>query len=119
MSLTLMLALQAAATPAAPPALVPVDFDLARYRPLDFDPGIASRSRACAAAETGTILVCGRRPAGGAYPMAEMARLFAERRLVAETRLFGNVIGDVHGESVALDRGAVSNRAMVRLRVPF
>ncbi len=116
MSLALMLVLQAAVPPPAPtPAAI--DFDLARYRPADARVGITARP--CPINDPATIVVCGRRPSGGAYPFEEMARLFAVRPLVAETRLFGNVIGDVHGESVTLDRGAVSHRAMVRIRLPF
>lgn len=114
MSLALMLVLQAAVPPPAPAA---IDFDLARYRPADARFGITARP--CLSNDPTTIVVCGRRPAGGAYPFEEMARIFAARPFVAETRLFGNVIGDVHGESVTLDRGAVSHRAMVRIRVPF
>jgi len=63
-------------------------------------------------------VVCARRGAG-AYPLAAMARIFEPHRIVAETRLTGNLVGDVHGESVALDRGAVSNRAMARLTLGF
>ncbi|HYN46821.1 MAG TPA: hypothetical protein VES64_09030 [Allosphingosinicella sp.] len=117
MSLALMLVLQAAAPAAQPPAPAAIDFDLARYRPADARFGLTARP--CPGRDPTTIVVCGRRSAGGAYPFEEMARLFAARPLVAETRLSGNVIGDVHGESVTLDRGAVSHRAMVRLRLGF
>jgi hypothetical protein len=51
--------------------------------------------------------------------MEEMERRYATRPLVAETRLTGNLMGDVHVESVALLRGEVSNRVMVRIRLPF
>jgi hypothetical protein len=114
MVLALILALQAA-PPAAPPSLVAVDFDLARYRPADED---WTTLRTCSRAEPGTIIVCGRR-GGGAYPLAEMARIFEPGPLRAEMGIAGNMRGDIHAESVALDRGAVSNRVMVRIRVPF
>lgn len=66
------------------------------------------------------VLVCGpRRRDGGAYPLAEMAPLFATRLLVAETGIVGNLRGDMHVESAEMDRGAVSQRVMVRLRLPF
>jgi hypothetical protein len=115
MSLALFLALQAAAAaPASAPPLVQLDFDLARFSPE----GFAFPGGACSRGDPSAITVCGRRVAG-AYPLAEMARIFEPGRLVAETRLAGNLIGDVHAESVPMDRGAVSNRAMVRVRLPF
>jgi hypothetical protein len=116
MGLAILLALQASAYPAlsAPPA---IDFDLARLARADLaDP---LRTRGCGRQEADTILVCGRRSSGGAYPMAEMERLFATRPLLAETRLARNLTGDVHVESVALPQGATSNRIMVRLTFPF
>jgi hypothetical protein len=112
MPLTLLLALQAAAAPA--PALLAIDFDLASYSQIELGRG---RS-ACRRDDPSAIVVCARR-GGGAYPLAERGRIFEPGRIVARTRLTGNLTGDVHGESVALDRGAVSNRAMVRLTLPF
>jgi len=111
MAMILALAIQAAASPAT--ALPDIEFDLARYRPVDLGPGAGSCWR-----DPSEIVVCARHGAG-AYPLEEMARIFEPGRLIAETRLTGNLIGDVHAESVVLDRGAVSNRAMVRLRLPF
>ena len=117
MSLALMLVLQAAAPAApAPAAPLPIDFDLARVRPTDLDVGTGGGCRRDGASE---ILVCGQRPRGGAYPFAEMARRYATRPIVAEMGLGGNLTGDVHVESAPLDRGAVANRAMVRIRLPF
>ena len=114
MPLALFLALQAAAAaPASAPPLVQLDFDLARFSPEGFLPG-----RACSRSDASAIVVCGRR-AAGAYPLAEMARIFEPGRLVAERRLAGNLTGNVHVESAPMDRGAVSNRAMVGLRLPF
>jgi hypothetical protein len=113
MFLAFMLLLQAAAAPAPAPAPAPIDFDLARYRPGEGAPVCRGGGGPA------EILVCGPRRSGGAYPLAEMARRYAVRPLVAETGIARNLVGDVHGESVALDRGAVSQRAMVRLRLPF
>ena len=113
MALAFLLALQAAAAPAAAPPLA-IDFDLASFRsPLDL------AYRPCSRAEPGTIVVCGR--GGGAYPMAEMARRYAPHRLVAERGLTGNLVGDVHLEQASFpaDRGAVAHRIMVGLRLPF
>jgi hypothetical protein len=114
MNLTLVLAFQAAATPA--PALAPIDFDLARYSQVELGLGRG----ACRRDDPSAIVICARRGAG-AYPLAEMARIFEPHRLVAERRLTGNLMGDVHLEQGDLppDRGAVANRIMVGLRLPF
>ncbi|MBV9883634.1 MAG: hypothetical protein JO276_11550 [Sphingomonadaceae bacterium] len=118
MPLALLLALQAAAPAAPPPAaaagIVDSDFDLARFQP----PSLGLPGRGCARADPSAIIVCGRRSAG-AYPLAEMALIFEPRHMVAQTRLGGNFIGDVHVESVPMDRGQVSNRVMVGVRLPF
>jgi hypothetical protein len=114
MSLAWFLAFQAAAAPAPAPGPLQLDFDLARLAPAE----LGMTGRPCDRGGPSAIVVCGRRTAG-AYPLAEMARIFEPGRLVAETRLAGNITGNVHVESVAMDRGAVSNRAMVGLRLPF
>ena len=113
MSLALMLALQAAAPAALP--LAPIDFDLARHRPAEQGP----TGRGCRADEPAPILVCGRRPSGGGYPMAEWARLFAPRPVVAQAELGGGVTTSAYVQQVGFDRGAVSNRIMVGIRLPF
>ena len=108
MSLSLILALQAA------PPLAAIDFDLARLRRAEpWETG-----RRCAAGDREAITVCGRR-SGGAYPLDEMARIFEPRPLRAEMGVADNMTGDVHVEAGPIDRGAASNRAMVRLRVGF
>lgn len=117
MYMAFMLFVQAAAAPAAPPppGLLRIDFDLPRYRPAD------GGSASCPGVDAapGEVVVCGRRRQGGNYPFAQWARVFATRPLVAEIGVGGNMRGDIHVESVAMDRGAVSNRIMVRLTVPF
>ena len=117
MSLVLILALQAAA-PASPPAplVAPIDFDLARYR--SGEPGLALPGRDCAAGGA-AIVVCGRRRSGGAYPLEEMERLFAQGTLVAETGLVGAMRGRAYVESVEFPSGQVSNRVMVGIKLPF
>lgn len=121
MSLTLVLALQTAVAtpaPAAPPPARPpfamLDFDLARYRPADGD-------GRCAGAGAGEVLVCGlRRRGGGAYPIDYWGRIFGPPAPIrAEMNLGGNVQGRIHAEAVTMDRGAVSNRVMVGIRMPF
>ena len=118
MPIALMLALQAAAAPPPPPPppLLVLDFDLARLPA----PALDVTGQACRREPDDTITVCGRR-ARGAYPLAEMARIFEPGRLIARTRVAGNLTGDVHverGENAA-DRGAVPNRVMLGLRLPF
>lgn len=115
MSLAFMLLLQAGTTHIGTP--LAIDFDLASYRPADSGAGPG----ACAGGggDPETVIVCGPRRSGGDYPMAEMERLFAPRRFVAETGIAGNLRGDVHAEAVPMDRGAVSNRIMVELKLPF
>ena len=119
MSLALMLVLQAA-TPAAPaplpPALAAIDFDLARFRPFDFDLGMPGR--ACNRNDPSAIVVCGRR-SGATYPLDEMAREFEPGRILAETGLVGNVRAGIYVESVEIAPGLVSNRLTVGLRLPF
>jgi hypothetical protein len=116
MPLAFLLALQAAAAaaPAAAPVIVDSDFDLARYQP----PALGLPGRDCGRADPSAITVCGRR-AAGAYPLAEMARIFEPRHIVAETGIAGNLSGNVRVESVPMDRGQVSNRVLVGIRLPF
>ena len=113
MSLALLILVQAAAAPPAGP--LPIDFDLARYRPAP------DGARGCAGGAGGPeeVVVCGRRRQGGDYPMAQWARVFAIRPLAAAIDVGGNARADLHVDSVVLDRGAVSNRVMVRLTWPF
>ena len=113
MPLALLLAFQAAAAPA--PAIPLIDFDLARFSENELGLG----RDACRRDDSNAIVVCGRRGAG-AYPLDRMARIFEPHRIVAETRLTGNLTGDVHLERGDFsDRGVVPNRIMVRLRLPF
>jgi hypothetical protein len=116
MSLALLILVQAAAAPAS--GLLPIDFDLARYRPAQDG---AAGARGCSGGRGGPeeVVVCGRRRQGGDYPMAQWERLFAPRPLTAEIGLGGNTRAGLVVDSVVLDRGAVSKRAMVRLTWPF
>jgi hypothetical protein len=116
MSLALMLVLQAAVPPPAP-LVAPIDFDLARYRADG--PGLALSGRDCAAGAPAAIVVCGRRRSGGDYPMEEMARLYEQGPLIAETGLIGNLRARAFVERVEFPGGQVSNRLMVGIRLPF
>lgn len=116
MYLALMLAFQTVAAPVSPPeqAIRPIDFDLAQYQSSENAP-----PETCANGDPNVVVVCGRRRGRGAYPLAEMARLFEPGRIVAEMRLTGNLSGNVHVESAPGDRGAVANRVMIGLKLPF
>ena len=110
MSLALMLALQTAAQPP-----LPIDFDLARVTPAESRLGrLPGTCRAGAGEE---IVVCGTRPRG-AYPYAEMERLFRARPIRAEMAI-GTMTGRAFVEQVELDRGAVSRRLMFGISLPF
>jgi len=122
MSLILVLSLQAAAVaspaaPAAPPppapaSVRPLDFDLAHYR--------SSESGTCLGAAGSDVLVCGRRRGRGAYPIDYWDRIFGpERPIRAEMNLGGGVQGRVYTDAVPMDRGAVSERVLVGIRLPF
>ena len=110
----LALLLQAVAAP--PSALPAIDFDLARYRAAGFDLGFGQRGCRPSGDE---ILVCGRRDEGGAYPLDRMERLYGPRRLLANIGIAGNLRADIHNEAVPMDRGAVSNRVLIGLHLPF
>lgn len=121
MSLILMMSLQAMAAanppaPAAPPAPAPaavrwLDFDLARYR--------SSGSGTCLGAPASDVLVCGRH-GRGAYPIDYWDRIFGpERPIRAEMNLGGGVQGRVYTDAVPMDRGAVSERVLVGIKLPF
>jgi hypothetical protein len=110
MAFALMLAFQAAAQPP-----LPIDFDLARVRPIDSDLGRLPGN--CRRGPDEEVVVCGSRPRGE-YPYAEMERLFRIRPIRAEMRI-GSMTGRAYVEQAAGDRGAVSNRVMFGIRLPF
>jgi len=115
MSLALMMLVQAAAP--APPALATIatiDFDLARYRPVD----LWALGPSCVRTDPSAITVCGRRTRA-TYPLEEMAARFEPGRIVAETGIAGNLTGGVYVQGVELAPGMVSNRLLVGIRVPF
>ena len=109
MAPALLLSLQAAA-PAAPPPreVAPIEFDIASLR---------ARSR-CAPGAGSEIVVCGNR-GGGGYRIEETARRHEPRPPVAQFGLGGGATGRIYVESAPLDRGAVSNRVMFGIRLPF
>jgi hypothetical protein len=116
MTMVWLLALQTAgATAGAGAGPMPTDFDLAKYRPAEPEPG------SCGPSGTDEIVVCGRRRGGGDYPYDEMAAKFRylEKPLVAEWSIAPNATVRVYGESAEMPAGQISKRAMVGLKVKF
>lgn len=122
MALTLLLALQSAAAAPAPrwamPALIASESGAA---PLALGREGVRSAGVCLPAAGTDVLVCGpRRGGAGAYPLAYWARIFGpEPPIRAEMGLGGSVQGRIYSEAVPMDRGAVSNRAMIGIRWPF
>lgn len=114
MTLTLLLALQAAAGPVGRGAVAPVDFDLARAKPAE-----PVLRRACVGATPDEIVVCGRPPPGGDYPLEEMAKIYESGPLDSEVSLGEGVRGSVTVSSVEMPGGQISKRAMVNVGVKF
>jgi hypothetical protein len=113
MAFALLLALQGAAAP-APPAVAPLDFDLAELaRRQANEPG------GCGPGPAGEILVCGRRPGNGDYPLEQWERVFREKPLVAEIGIGGGNTARAYTEQVDFGNGHVSKRIMVGVKLPF
>lgn len=118
MHLLLLLAAQTAAPATPPPTAwqprVGIDFDLADVRSGD------GPAAGCTRDGSEEVLVCGRRaPGTGDYPLDEMALVFAQRPIRAETGLSGSLSGRIHLEQVEVQPGVVSNRVMIGVRLPF
>jgi hypothetical protein len=115
MALAFLIALQAAAAAPAVPGLAAVDFDLAEVAKRKQADGAAG----CGQRGAGEILVCGRRPGGGDYPLERWERVFREEPLVAEMGIGGGAVARVYVEQVELGSGQYSRRAMVGVKLPF
>jgi|GEM_PF-7054947 len=103
MPLILLLGLQAAIVPTVPP-----NFDLAKYRP----------SASCESSGPYEVVVCGRRHADR-NRILPIEGSFEAGPLLAETGVGGNMKLGVVAEPTRLSNGTVSNRMMIRLKVPF
>lgn len=130
MSLILVLSLQAAAvaTPAvpAPPRTIRPGWALVDPRVLQIGPAFASfdlagvRGEGCRGVAGVEVLVCARRHGRGDYPLDYWDRIFPpEGPIRAEMGLGGGVTGRVYTDAVPMDRGAVSNRVLVGIKLPF
>jgi hypothetical protein len=106
MGFALLMALQ---TASASPVVDPIRFDLARHRPA---------AQGCSRATGSDILVCGQRVSGAPYPMAEMERRYAPRKIRAEMSLGGSTVR-AFTEAVEFPRGNISKRIMVGIKFPF
>ena len=123
--LALALALHAGAQAPASAAIDAIDFDLALYGIPDFESGLGTQR--CQHDDDPTVItVCAHR-SGGAYPMRQMEHIYGPERLVAETRIAGNLRGAVHVQSANLNPASTgsslphetSNRVLVGMRLPF
>jgi hypothetical protein len=83
MTAAFLIALQAAT--AAPAVPAPIDFNLAELAKRQEWEAVAG----CGARDPGQILVCGRRPGNGDFPLEKWERVFAEKPLAAELGLGG------------------------------
>ena len=114
MALAFLLALQAAAGPAVP-GVTAVDFDLAEATKRQQ----AQAAAGCGQPGAGEIVVCGRRPGAGDYPLEKWERVFREEPLVAEKRIGRGAVARASVEQVELGSGQVSKRAMVGVKLKF
>jgi hypothetical protein len=118
MALAFLLALQAAAGPAAEPAVsgvTAVEFDLAEATKRQQ----AEAAAGCGQRGAGEILVCGRRPGAGDYPMEKWERVFREEPLVAEKGIGAGAVARAYTEQVEMGSGQMSRRAMVGVKLRF
>lgn len=70
--------------------------------------------------EAGEIVVRGQRGADMRFRLEPLpAARFEEPPLRAEVPVIGDAMVSAEGESVGVGPGVVSNRAMVRLKIPF
>ena len=103
----LMLAAQAGTLPAPPPVeaepIAPIDFDLRQVAP---------------APTANEIIVTGhRREDRGLQPLTAFSQEQGLPR--AETSIGGNLRAGIVAEQKTLGGGVISNRAMVKLKIPF
>lgn len=117
MSLTLLLALQAASPAQPDPALG--DFDL---RDVGVTKGLESPpspDAGCGADAVDEIVVCGSRNRDESYRLRPLPPAFGGKPLIAETGLSGNVTAAIQVGSVQFSNGMISKRIMVTFTSPF
>jgi hypothetical protein len=119
MALALFLALQAAEA-SAPPAILPITFDLARHQPADAEPVGWRDCSPADASDPSEIVVCGRRRAGSEdYPYEEMERRYRQKPIMAEIGIGGGATARAYVDSVEMSGGQTSKRVMVGIKLPF
>ena len=86
---------------------------------IDFDLRDVPAMRSCHEARGDEIVVCGRLDPDEhrVPPLPDAA--YAEAPPKAETKLFGDVVGSAVMEAEEVANGVVSNRVMLRMKVPF
>lgn len=107
MALVALLMLQAAVAqgdPAAP-------------RPIGLGQGITIDP--CRPSQKGEVVVCGSKDGDERYRLRPLDHARYERSGRAETTLTGNVKGAAEVERAEIAPGQISNRFMLRLKIPF
>lgn len=86
---------------------------------IDFDLRDVPAASSCAEARGDEIVVCGRLDSNQhrLTPLPDVVYTEAPPR--AETKLFGDVVGSAVMEAEEVANGVVSNRIMVRMKMPF
>ena len=116
MAVALFLALQTAAA-AAPTAILPVQFDLGKYKSTELE---ALDWRDCGPEDPSEIVVCARRgSSGGAYPFEKMERLFSRKPPMAERSIGAGATAGVRAQAVEIAPGLTSHRVLFGIRMPF
>ncbi len=91
--------------------------------PIDFDLRPRVVGDACAAGRPATdedeVLVCGRRDAASRYRLVPLDTSRFESDLRAEATIVGDLKGAAELDRQELAPGLVSNRVMLRLKLPF
>ena len=86
---------------------------------IDFDLRDMPAPAACAPGRGNEIVVCGRLDSDGHRLPPLPDSTYAEAPPRAETMLFGDVVGSAVMEAEEVAAGVVSNRIMLRMKVPF
>jgi hypothetical protein len=86
---------------------------------IDFDLRHVPAPAACTPGRGDEIVVCGRLDSGEHRLSPLPDTTYAEAPPKAETKLFGDVVGSAVMEAEEVANGVVSNRIMLRMKIPF
>jgi hypothetical protein len=97
--------------------MLPITFDLAKYRPSDAD---WEDRRDCGPEDPSEIVVCAPRRRGGApIRSRKMERRFRRKPVLAEKDIGGGATARAYVESAEMPGGQTSKRGMVGIKWPF